>query len=89
MTAHRVTRQGECADAEQFDAACAALMGSVMPYVAACYGRIYPEQKRLVDARKAAAPLAAAIAADAAAVQGGGAARSSGGSAARLVSAPA
>ena len=42
MAQHRATRGSDGPDAEQFEAACSALTGSVMPYVAACYGRIYP-----------------------------------------------
>lgn len=57
MAQHRATRGADGPDAEQFEAACSALAGSVMPYIAACYARIYPEQRRLVDARAAAAPL--------------------------------
>jgi hypothetical protein len=91
MAQHRATRGGDGPDAEQFEAACAALTGSVLPYVAACYARIYPEQRRLVDARAAAAPLLVLEEPQPAPVAGAGAGGSSSSSstAPQLVSSPA
>ena len=61
MMAHfRATRALEGAAAGQYEAACGAMTRHVIPYIAACYGRVYPDQRRLVDAGAAAAPLAAA-----------------------------
>ena len=59
MAHFRATRALEGAAAGQYEAACGAMTRHVIPYLAACYGRVYPDQRRLMDAAAAAAPLAA------------------------------
>jgi hypothetical protein len=58
MAHYRATRVFDDSDSAQFEAACAAMTGSVVPYVASCFGRVYPGQAKLLDVRKAVAALA-------------------------------
>ena len=70
MMAHFwATRALEGPAAAQYEAACGAMARHAIPYLAACYGRVYPDQRRLVDAGAAAAPLLAADAQPGAATQ--------------------
>lgn len=57
MAHYRATRALEDTNSVHFEAACAAMTGSVVPYIAACIGRIYPGQGKLIDVRKANAAL--------------------------------
>lgn len=57
MAHYRATRALEDTNSVHFEAACAAMTGSVVPYIAACFGRIYPGQGKLLDVRKATAAL--------------------------------
>lgn len=56
MAHYRDTRALEGSSSEQFGAACAAMTGSVVPYIAACFTRVYPGQGS-IDVRKATAAL--------------------------------
>ena len=57
MAHYRATRALEDSYSEHFEAACAAMTGSVVPYIAACFSRIYPGQGKSIDVRKASAAL--------------------------------
>ncbi|BDA46656.1 Conserved oligomeric Golgi complex subunit 8 [Coccomyxa sp. Obi] len=57
MAHYRATRALEDTNSVHFEAACTAMTGSVVPYIAACFGRIYPGQGKLIDVRRATAAL--------------------------------
>jgi hypothetical protein len=48
-------------DGALFEAAYSAMTGSVVPYIASCYARIYPGYKGLIDVRKAVAAANTAV----------------------------
>ena len=60
MAHYRATRMLDDNDGALFEAACSAMTGSIAPYIASCYTRIYPGQGKLVDVRKAVAALSPA-----------------------------
>lgn len=61
MAHYRATQALEDSDSQHFEAACVAMTGSVVPYIAGCFARIYPGQGKLIDVRKAIAPLTAPL----------------------------
>ncbi len=57
MAHYRATRMLDDNDGALFEAACNAMTGSIAPYIASCYTRIYPGQGKLINVRKAVAAL--------------------------------
>lgn len=57
MAHYRATRMLDDNDGALFEAACTAMTGSIAPYIASCYARIYPGQGKLITVRKAVAAL--------------------------------
>lgn len=57
MAHYRATRMLDDNDGALFEAACNAMTGSIAPYIASCYSRIYPGQGILINVRKAVAAL--------------------------------
>ncbi|KAK9918366.1 hypothetical protein WJX75_003530 [Coccomyxa subellipsoidea] len=61
MAHYRATQALEDSHSQHFEAACVAMTGSVVPYIAGCFARIYPGQGKLIDVREAIAPLTAPL----------------------------
>lgn len=59
MAHYRATRMLDDNDGALFEAACNAMTGSIAPYIASSYTRIYPGQGKLINVRKAVAALSA------------------------------
>ncbi|KAK9811427.1 hypothetical protein WJX72_003806 [[Myrmecia] bisecta] len=57
MAHYSATRMLEEPERALFDAACKAVAKVVCPYIAACFGRIYPGSAQLIDVARAAQPL--------------------------------
>ena len=57
MAHYRATRMLDDNDGALFEAACNAMTGSIAPYIATCYMRVYPGQGKLINVRKAVAAL--------------------------------
>ena len=60
MAHYRATRMLDDGDGAVFEAACSAMTGSVVPYIASCYARIYPGQQKLLSMGRAVAALSPA-----------------------------
>ena len=60
MGHYRATRMLDDGDGAVFEAACSAMTGSVVPYIASCYARIYPGQQKLLSVARAVAALSPA-----------------------------
>ena len=60
MAHYRATRMLDDNDGALFEAACNAMTGSVVPYIASCYARIYPGHGGLINVRKAVAAASTA-----------------------------
>ncbi|CAK0785769.1 hypothetical protein CVIRNUC_008980 [Coccomyxa viridis] len=60
MAHYRATRMLDDGDGAVFEAACSAMAGSVVPYIASCYARIFPGQQKLLSVARAVAALSPA-----------------------------
>ena len=61
MAHYSATRMLGEGDGAVFEAACSAMTGSVVPYIASCYARIYPGQQKLLSVGRAVAALSPAL----------------------------
>ena len=57
MAHYKATRMLDDNDRALFEAACNAMTGSIAPYIASCYTRVYPGHGKLINVRKAVAAL--------------------------------
>ena len=57
MAHYRATRMLDDNDGALFEAACNAMTGSIAPYIASCYSRVYPGHGKLINVRNAVAAL--------------------------------